>query len=511
MVERFVTGSLSLDAVGRLAAMIALYCRRGDAILLSGDLGAGKTELSRALIRALAGDPGLEVASPTFPLLQVYETGRFRVSHFDLYRLKGDDLDEIGLEDSLRHGIAIVEWPDRAASFRPDTRLEIALSDGASEAERNLTLEAFGAWQARLARLKETTEFLRLNGAADITPRYLQGDASTRAYARLERAGRPLVLMDAPRQPDGPPVRGGLPYSQIARLAENVRPFVAIGLWLRAQGVSAPEIVAHDLDRGFLLLEDLGERVFGREIAADPARQRELWRAAVDVLLHLRRVEVPASLPLPDGTGHVLPSFDRAALEIETELLLDWYWPAVKGAPPSAAIRAEFVALWSPVLDRLLSLPKGLFLRDFHSPNLLWLPEREGLARVGVIDFQDALRESYAFDLVSLLQDARVDVPAALERELFHYYVTEARRHDAGFDAAAFAEAYALFGAQRNTRLVGLWMRLLKRDGKPQYLAHMPRTWDYLARNLAHPALQPLRLWYDRHMPPEIRARVVAG
>lgn len=511
MVERLVTGSLSLEAVGRLAAWIALFCRPGDAILLSGDLGAGKTELSRALIRSIAGDPGLEVASPTFPLLQIYDTSRFRVCHFDLYRLKGGDLDEIGLEDSLHGGIAIVEWPDRAPSFRPAARLEIALSDGAGEAERNLTLEAFGGWRARLARLREAAEFLRRSGVADAPPSYLQGDASPRAYARITLDGRPLVLMDAPRQPDGPPVRNGLPYSQIARLAENVRPFVAIGAWLHKQGVSAPEIVAHDLDRGFLLLEDLGDRVFGREVAAGPAHQRELWRAAVDVLLHLRRVEVPAVLPLPDGTCHALPSFDRAALEIETELLLDWYWPATKGSPAPADIRAEFISLWSPVLDRLLALPKGLFLRDFHSPNLLWLPERQSIARVGVIDFQDALKESNAFDLVSLLQDARVDVPADLERELYQYYLAEARRHDASLEESAFGEAYALFGAQRNTRLVGLWARLLKRDGKPQYLAHMPRTWDYLARNLAHPVLSPLKLWYDRHLPLEIRARSISG
>jgi hypothetical protein len=511
MVERFVTGSLSLDAVGRLAAWIALYARRGDTILLFGDLGAGKTELSRAIVRAIAANPGLEVASPTFPLLQVYDTRRFRVSHFDLYRLKGDDLGEIDLEGCLRDGIAIVEWPDRAPSFRPATRLEITLGDGSSEVERNLKLVAFGGWQARFSRLREAADFLVRCGAADAIPSYLQGDASTRTYARVQRDGRPLVLMDAPRQPDGPPVRDGLPYSRIARLAESVRPFVAIGEWLRLQGVSAPEIVAHDLDRGFLLIEDLGDRVFGREVAAGPARQRELWRAAVDVLLHLRCVEVPALLPLADGTAHALPSFDRAALEVETELLLDWYWPAVKGMPAPAEVRAEFAALWSPVLDRLLSLPKGLFLRDFHSPNLLWLPERHGIRRVGVIDFQDALKESNAFDLVSLLQDARVDVPVRLERDLFQYYVTEACRHDAAFDATGFAEAYALFGAQRNTRLVGLWMRLLKRDGKPQYLAHMPRTWDYLARNLAHPALAELKLWYDRHLPPEIRARAVAG
>ena len=151
------------------------------------------------------------------------------------------------------------------------------------------------------------------------------------------------------------------------------------------------------------------------------------------------------------------------------------------------------MALWAPVLDRLLALPGGWFLRDFHSPNLIWLPEREGMARVGIIDFQDALNEHAAFDLVSLLQDARVTVPEALERELFAYYCDAVAAHEPDFDRAAFAAAYADFGAQRNTRLLGLWLRLLKRDGKPHYVQHIPRTWGYLQRNLRHPRWRPWR------------------
>jgi N-acetylmuramate 1-kinase len=219
----------------------------------------------------------------------------------------------------------------------------------------------------------------------------------------------------------------------------------------------------------------------------------------------LRAVPVPASLPLPDGTHYRLPRRDREAFAIEIELLLDWYWPALKGEPASQDVRAEFGALWAPVLDRLLALPGGWFLRDYHSPNLIWLPERQGHARVGIIDFQDALHEHYAFDLVSLLQDARVTVPEALEAELFAYYCAEIARRGPAFDRAAFAAAYADFGAQRNTRLLGLWARLLKRDGKPQYLQHIPRTWGYLARDLRAPGLGALQAWYDRHFPADVR------
>jgi aminoglycoside/choline kinase family phosphotransferase len=317
--------------------------------------------------------------------------------------------------------------------------------------------------------------------------------------------------MDAPIQPDGPPIRDGRSYSRIARLAENmVRPFVAVGSVLRGAGLSAPAVPASDLERGILLVEDLGDRGFAAQLAAG-ASQAELWRAAVDALIRLRGVPLPALLPLPDGTSYALPRRDRAAFEIEIELLLDWYWPAVKGSPVPESVRGEFRALWGPVLDRLLALPGGWFLRDYHSPNLIWLPEREGVARVGIIDFQDALEEHFAFDLVSLLQDARVVVPEALEKELFAYYCTEVAAREPGFDRAAFSTAYADFGAQRNTRLLGLWVRLLRRDGKANYMHLVPHTWGYLLRNLHAPALAELAAWYDQHLPAALRTGTLSG
>jgi len=225
----------------------------------------------------------------------------------------------------------------------------------------------------------------------------------------------------------------------------------------------------------------------------------------------VRLLPVPEAMPLRDGTTYSLPRRDRAAFEIEIDLVLDWYWPAVKGEAAPADVREEFAALWRPVIDRLLALPGGWFLRDYHSPNIIWLPERQGLARVGILDFQDALREHAAFDLVSLLQDARVTVPAELEAELITYYCAKAAEAEPGFDRDSFMTAYADFGAQRNARLVGLWVRLLKRDGKPQYLQHLPRTWGYLDRNLRASHLAPLKAWYDHHFPPQLRRQDVLG
>ncbi|HEU0059500.1 MAG TPA: tRNA (adenosine(37)-N6)-threonylcarbamoyltransferase complex ATPase subunit type 1 TsaE [Hyphomicrobiaceae bacterium] len=493
--------------VARLAELLALRLTIGSLVVLKGELGAGKTTFARALIRALL-DADVEVPSPTFSLQQTYATPRLTVTHFDFYRLgSAEEALELGFEDALQRGAVLAEWAERIAPILPEERYEIELTDTEASGRRRVLLRGLGGLSDEARRLGAALHLLDQEPRArSARLRYLQGDASTRTYARLRQAEQPMLLMDAPRQADGPPVRDGKSYSQIAHLAEDmVRPFVAIGAVLTAAGLSAPRVLASDLAHGLALVEDLGDRLFAAEIAAGTP-QAELYRSAVDALVRLRSVPVPSRLPLPDGSSYSLPRRDRAAFEIELELLLDWYWPALKGAACPPAVREEFRALWSGVLDRLLALPGAWFLRDFHSPNLIWLPERHGVARVGILDFQDALNEHPAFDLVSLLQDARLDVPAALERDLFHYYCARAQEQEASFDRRTFAAAYAMFGAQRNTRLLGLWVRLLRRDGKPHYLQHIPRTWGYLDRNLGDAAMAALAPWYARHFPADLRA-----
>jgi tRNA threonylcarbamoyl adenosine modification protein YjeE len=504
----------------RLAEDIAFAARPGDLIALCGDLGAGKTTLARAIIHALAEGEREEIPSPTFTLVQSYATARMPVAHFDLYRLsEPSELEELGLDHALKAGLALVEWPERAGGILPHSRLEVLLEDEGGTAAsresgtRRITLVGHGDWCPRLKRL---AAMRALTGAAgiggeDCSLRYLQGDASVRRYARIACRGRAgAVLMDWARQPDGPAIRNGLPYSRIAHLAEDVRPFVALDGALRAAGLNAPEIYAQDLDSGFLLLEDLGVRVFAREVETGAADQALLWQAATDALIALSAHAAPEAMPLKDGTVHRLPAYDHGALGIEVELLIDWYWPALHRAPAPEEARAEFLGHWTAVFDRLSALPQAWVLRDYHSPNLLWLPEREGIARVGIIDFQDAMRGPPAYDLVSLLQDARVDVSPELEAHLLDHYCAAVAAREAGFDRDAFAFAYAALGAQRNTKILGIFARLARRDSKPAYLRHIPRLWRYLARDLAHPDLAALKGWYDRHMPAAARQAVPA-
>jgi aminoglycoside/choline kinase family phosphotransferase len=218
------------------------------------------------------------------------------------------------------------------------------------------------------------------------------------------------------------------------------------------------------------------------------------------MLAVLHRDGLPESLPLAPQLDYPIPTFDIEAMLVEISLMLEWYLPD-RSEEVSGEMRAEFIAMWRALLEKPLAAPKTWVLRDYHSPNLIWLGERNGIQRVGVIDFQDAVLGPAAYDLVSLLQDARIDVPEALELALLTRYIKARRASDSGFDPAVFAEHYAIMSAQRNTRLLGTFARLNRRDGKPQYLRHQPRIWTYLGRSLAHPALSLVRQWYAANVP----------
>jgi len=487
------------QATRRLAADIAAVLAPGDVVALSGDLGSGKTTFARALIRHLADDPVLEVPSPTFTLLQTYDLARGPVVHVDLYRVNApEELIEMGFADLADDAVLLVEWPERAGSLLPHDRLDLELrliTERGADYRRARLIER-GTCAGKVARLQAIRRFLDEAGygMAERTP--LKGDASTRAYERLAIDGEPVILMNAPRRPDGPPLRNGLPYSRLVHLAEDVVPFVAMARALRERGFSAPAIHAADLEAGLLILEDLGNDPV---VTGEPQMAiEERYAAAIDLLLALHQLRLPETLPVAPRMEYRLPRYDADALVTEAELLLDWYLPH-RGGAADAAAREEFVALWRAALAGAVASAPTWVLRDYHSPNLLWIADRQGIGRVGLLDFQDALLGPAAYDVVSLLQDARVEVSESIEIGLLGHYVKTRRSNERGFDLNAFFEHYAVLGAQRATKVLGIFSRLAERDGKPQYLRHQPRIWRNLRRSLSHPALQPLKAWYDRH------------
>lgn len=475
-----------------LAEDVAMCLAPGDVVALSGGLGAGKTTFARALIRAVADEPRLEVPSPTFTLVQTYTQGRLPIAHFDLYRLAGPgELDEIGLDEALLTGAALIEWPERAGARLPANRLDIAFAI-AGEA-RTAVVSGSPEVMERLARSRDIRAFLSRVGWGGAERRHLQGDASTRRYERVRRGGNTAVLMDWPVA-NAPAVLD----PRIIFRARDSRAFIAVDLALRGLGLSAPEIYAAEIEAGLLLLEDLGTEGILRDGAPDPER----YRTAVDVLAMLHAGPRPAELPLPGGATHPLPTFTAEAFAIEVGMFLDWYMPQVTGAPVAAEARDEYIAIWREIIARLANKERGWVLLDYHSPNLLWLGERAGLARLGIIDFQDLMVGPSAFDVASLCQDARVTVTPGLEQELRGHYVARRQAAGPGFDAGTFDEAYAILAAQRATKNLGVFARLAVQAGKPGYLKHMPRLREYLERSLAHPVLNRYALWYRTHVPP---------
>ncbi|MEA2899446.1 MAG: N-acetylmuramate 1-kinase, partial [Bradyrhizobium sp.] len=464
-------------ATAHLMADLALLINAGDVITLSGDLGAGKTAAARAMIRYLAGDETLEVPSPTFTLVQGYDLPPFPLVHADLYRVNdASELEEIGLSPLPEGAAALIEWPERAPGALPMDRIDIALSHrpALGSTARAAVITGHGKAAAQVERLKALREFLDGAGFADAKRQRMVGDASTRSYARLARNDGFVILMNSPKRPDGPAVYDGKPYSAAVHLAEDVKPFVAIANGLRERGFSAPAIHHADLDAGFLITEDFGNEGF---VEGDPpAPIPERYQAATDMLAALHRLPLPETLALVPGISYTIPAFDTDALLVEIGLMPEWYLPD-RDATPTAELRDEFITKWRELLAKSAAAAKTWAMRDFHSPNLLWLDARADIAKVGIIDFQDAVLGPAAYDLVSLLQDARIDVPEALELAMLTRYIKARLASDDAFDPAAFAELYAIMSAQRNTRLLGTFARLNRRDGKPQYLKHQPRIW----------------------------------
>jgi N-acetylmuramate 1-kinase len=312
-------------------------------------------------------------------------------------------------------------------------------------------------------------EFLASCGWAGAQILPLAGDASFRRYFRIVDGDRSAVLMDAPPQ------------------HEDVRPFVAVAEWLAEKGLTAPDILARDIDRGLLLLGDFGDWRLREVLDSDPSRERELYELATDVLVHLHLHE-----PMPGLPPHGLQQW----LE-ELNLFTDWYCPAVGLEVDAGAYRDA----WTEVLSSVAGdgLAPVTVLRDYHAENVMLVKGREGVAHFGLLDFQDALSGHPAYDLASVLEDARRDVPEAIERAMLDRYVAATGNGD------AFRRAYWALAAQRNTRILGVFTRLWKRDNKPHYTQFQPRMWGLLERDLAQPGLEPVRDWFDANVSPEFR------
>ncbi|MFT5485522.1 MAG: aminoglycoside/choline kinase family phosphotransferase [Paracoccaceae bacterium] len=327
-----------------------------------------------------------------------------------------------------------------------------------------------------MTRAAQIEDFLASAGWPGADHVTLAEDASFRRYERVTRPGERAVLMDAP--PD----------------REDVRPFMKIAKQLSALGFSAPRLLAEDVGAGFLLLEDMGDATFSRLMDAGEAAA-PLYSLATDVLIDLHGT--PAVNVVPPGT----PVYDDALMLTEAMLLTEWYLPAVAGEETQGSAEAAYRAVWADLLPLARHVPDTLVLRDFHVDNLMRIAGRDGTAACGLLDFQDAVEGPVSYDFISLVEDARRDVDDGLRAGMRARYLAAFP----ALDPAAFDLSCVILGAQRHCKVLGIFTRLRDRDGKDDYLHHVPRLWRLLERAAEHPSLAPLKSWLDTHIPARMR------
>lgn len=479
-----------------LAAKIAKYIVAGDVIRLKGDLGVGKSVFARSIIRAL-GHNGEHIPSPTFTLIQTYDDTRLPLAHIDLYRMESEDeVEAIGVECWLDHGVVIVEWPEKALNWFPEQKpdlldfhimemdnsgtLTITLEELANEA-RSVTFEGGASWSRRLSLVnnqydRPVTEKGRQNFVAEcgyrnhvISP--VSADASFRTYWRINTAEGSRIIMDSP-----PPI-------------ENVKPVITMTKYLESIGVHAPHIYQKDEKNGYLLLEDFGNTTVRNGIINHNKPLDPWYYKAVDVLGHL------ASSQLPD-----IREYTKKALWSEVSRFMDWYLPCARSTATHTADRKAFKQLWEPLFDKILDVPKTTVLWDYHADNLMMLTDgepKEGLSEIGVIDFQDARIGPVSYDMSMLLQDVRFEISKDLEHKLIQHFISSQNK----INEEKFMLSYNLINLQRTLKIIGGFTRLHFRDGKDTYLQYLPRCWQIVDEALQTPECADIKHFMNNIVP----------
>ncbi|EJF85133.1 bifunctional tRNA (adenosine(37)-N6)-threonylcarbamoyltransferase complex ATPase subunit type 1 TsaE/phosphotransferase [Candidatus Bartonella washoeensis] len=478
------------EATKLFAQDLALALKPGDLVTLQGDLGTGKSTLARTLIQTLANDNTLDVPSPTFTLAQSYQLPQFEIIHADLYRLSmAEEINELGLHEAREQGILLIEWPEKSADLLGPVTFALTLQY--EDYGRRLTLTSAKHSTERLQRSFAIRTFLTTHGRGHVHRYFLANDASTRTYELLDDGYHQEILMDSPtmqmEQNTDPS------YATMANLAKEIYQFVGISQLILDNGFSAPHIFVEDFENGFLILED-----FGREGLLDQSGNpiEERYIACSELLAAFHQKSWPSEKQFATFLLQI-PSYDCQILQSELSLLLDWYFPFQTQKTLDQQKRKAFFTCWKPYLDNLVKGENTFVMRDYHSPNILWRAHKKGTARIGLIDFQDGLKGPTSYDLVSLAQDARLFISPTLEEKILDAYCTARHKAPRPFDEDELRKLYAFAGAQRASKILGIFVRLHKRDGKSSYLRYLPHIQDYLARNLSHPTLAPLQSFYQ--------------
>ncbi len=400
-----------------------------------------------------------------------------------------EEIDELGLHEARERSILLIEWPEKGAELLEPITFSLTLQHG--DYGRHVTLTASQNSLERLQRSFAIRTFLKTHGCGHVHRHFLAGDASGRTYELLYDGQHKKVLMDAPTMQMKQNM--DLSYVTMAQLAKDIRQFIGINQLILENGFSAPHIFVEDFEKGLLILED-----FGNEGILDKSGHplEERYIACSELLATFHQKSWPSQKQFATFLLQI-PSYDCQVLQTELSLLLDWYIPFQIQKNLDQQQRKAFFACWQPYLDHLTQGENTFVMRDYHSPNILWRTHKAGFDRIGLIDFQDGLIGSTAYDLVSLAQDARVFISPILEIKILDAYCHARHKAPRPFNEGEFRKLYAFAGAQRASKVLGIFLRLHQRDGKSSYLKYLPHVQDYLVRNLSHPILAPLQNLYQ--------------
>ena len=477
--------SRNLSDLEKLAKELVPLLNEGGVMTLNGQIGAGKTTLAKLIIQELTQTPLEDIVSPTFNLYHTYNRDNLEIAHYDFYRIESEiELLEIDLNESLTDKICIIEWADKFRDLLPKDRIEIFIK--CKKNERVYRINPLGKFREVVSNRAKIENYL---GGLDINfteLRRLPGDASKRNYYRVMSPDNTMILMDATQESNIKSKTG---------LSNGIDDFIKIQKYLDSIDVRVPKLIVRNRIDNILLEEDLGEYSYADMLTKE--NYQKLYNPAIKTLIHISNINHPKNIST-DSNPHYLKEFDLDIYLNEAEIFIDYYWPFIHGKQCNADKKQEFTNVMGEVYSNLTD-DKTLMLRDFHSPNLLFLENEDGFRKCAVIDFQDALFGHPLYDLVSLTNDARISIDEHQEKYLIDLYKKDFPFNNFQFDSLSFIEQYHILGVQRSIKILGIFARLAILETNQNYLVHMPRVICYIKRIMQSGSIQTLACWLNQN------------
>ena len=477
--------SRNLSDLEKLAKELVPLLNEGGVMTLNGQIGAGKTTLAKLIIQELTQTPLEDIVSPTFNLYHTYNRDNLEIAHYDFYRIESEiELLEIDLNESLTDKICIIEWADKFRDLLPKDRIEIFIK--CKKNERVYRINPLGKFREVVSNRAKIENYL---GGLDINFTELQrlpGDASKRNYYRVMSPDNTMILMDATQESNIKSKTG---------LSNGIDDFIKIQKYLDSIDVRVPKLIVRNGIDNILLEEDLGGYSYADMLTKE--NYQKLYNPAIKTLIHISNINHPKNIST-DSNPHYLKEFDLDVYLNEAEIFIDYYWPFIHGKQCNADKKQEFTNVMGEVYSNLTD-DKTLMLRDFHSPNLLFLENENGFRKCAVIDFQDALFGHPLYDLVSLTNDARISIDEHQEKYLIDLYKKDFPFNNFQFDSLSFIEQYHILGVQRSIKILGIFARLAILETNQNYLVHMPRVICYIKRIMQSGSIQTLACWLNQN------------